>query len=416
MSTSTLSSKPRIAIIGGGPVSLTLANILQNNTIPFTLYEAHSHHRTQGGSLDLHPESGQLAIKEAGLWEPFLRHARPESDVLKLIDLMTGECVWDEGLYVDEQGEKGGIVGGAKQRPEIDRSKLVQILSDNIDHANIRFNAKLDKITPSAPDSHKHDLHFADGTVERAVDLVVGGDGAWSRVRTLLTDVTPQYSGISMLELWCNDVASNAWLSAYNGKGSCFAFGEGVAVGGQMQGDGSLRVYASIRCAEDALETSGIDFSDGAKAREQFLEKYMGGISEDAKRMVRESKDTLMQRVLYELPMDFRWTSQPGATLIGDAAHMMTPFGGAGVNTGMTDSLSLAREIIKAWKGEQGFEDVTRKYEKEMWPRADKSMQKTANGKKEHFSKDGARHMADMLRGFGVKGDPALVAMKEQGV
>lgn len=90
---------PKIAIIGGGPAGLTLANILQKNSIPFSLFEhdASPNERNQGGTLDLHPKAGQAAFREAGLWDVFIQHARPESDVLKVVK-QDGVVLWDGNM------------------------------------------------------------------------------------------------------------------------------------------------------------------------------------------------------------------------------------------------------------------------------------------------------------------------------
>lgn len=123
-----------------------------------------------------------------------------------------------------------------------------------------------------------------------------------------------------------------------------FSFGEGRVVMAQRQGDGSLRVYAALRVAEDFLETCGIDFKDRDIARQQYVDWYFSDIGESLKRVVLECKDDLTPRPLYELPVGFTWPHRSGVTLIGDAAHVMTQFAGFGVNVGMTDALVKRRE------------------------------------------------------------------------
>lgn len=386
-------SQLKIAIIGGGPVSLTLANILQNNDIPFTVFEASTSFRTSGGSLDLHPSTGQLALREAGLWDAFVANARPESDCLKIVNV-DGEILWDENLMEKPSTEEDKFAG----RPEIDRRQLMQILFDNLNKQNISFGKKLSKVTPSSTDS-TYTLEFADGSQQPNFTLVVGGDGAWSKVRNLLTDTKPHYSGISCLELWCTDIHSDPWLLDYVGAGSMFTFSEGRAIIAQRQGDGSLRTYVALQAPqEDFLSTCGIDWTKPDTAREELIEQHFSHVGADLKRTVLSCKDALTPRPLYELPVDFTWTHREGVTLIGDAAHVMTPFAGVGVNVGMTDALVLGKEIVAVQKGERGLDEGLKAYEAEMFVRARKNAEKTAKGKKGHFSKDGAKNMADMMK------------------
>lgn len=67
-------SNSKIAIIGAGPAGLTLARLLQKNSISVTVYEGEldRHSRNQGGSLDLHPKYGQLALREVRTNFPFM--------------------------------------------------------------------------------------------------------------------------------------------------------------------------------------------------------------------------------------------------------------------------------------------------------------------------------------------------------
>lgn len=376
-------------------MSLTLANILQANSIPFTLFESSPEIRCQGGSLDLHPQTGQLALREAGLWTHFLKYARPESDVMKIVTL-EGEVLWDENGVDKQQVKEEEKFDG---RPEIDRTALMQILFENLKPGQVHFGRKLKEVTPNETQTATHDLHFADATKETGFDLVVGGDGTWSRVRNLLSATVPAYSGISAVQLGCNDIKRNPWLINYIGEGSMAALGQDCAVQAQRQGDGSLKTYGSMRVPEDFLASCGIDWTDEDAARNEYVEKYFAHVSPDLKRVMLESADGLTARALYELPVGFRWEHRPGVTLVGDAAHVFTPFAGEGVNVGMTDALVLANEIVKACRGDKSLDQGIKDYEEEMWPRSAKAAAKTAKGKDNHFSANGAKEFADMLKG-----------------
>ncbi|KAJ4287370.1 hypothetical protein N0V90_012769 [Kalmusia sp. IMI 367209] len=377
---------PKIALIGAGPASLTLAAILHRNAIPYTIYEASASLRHQGGTLDLHPQAGQQALREAGLWDEFVKYARPESDCLKLVDLASGEVLWDEnagdGQRESNETTKRQVEESLKGRPEIDREMLMRITFGALPEGSVQWGRKLKEVLPNSANPTQHDLHFADGSKEEGFDLVIGGDGAWSKVRTLLTDIRPQYSGISVVEFWHNDVQTDPWLLEYR------------------QGDGSLRTYACLRAPETFINDCGIEWTDKDTARTQFIERYFSHLSADLQRLLSSSKDNLTPRTLYELPIGFTYPHRAGVTLIGDAAHLMTPFAGVGVNVGMTDALVLAKNIIASRTGEKTLDEAVKAYEEEMWPRARKYMEKTESNKKRHFRADGSREMAGMLREF----------------
>ena len=114
-----------VTIIGAGPSGLLLARLLQNAHVPVAVYEAESgpHARNQGGTLDLHPESGIAALKESGLWDEVMRKARTgDAENMKVMK-MTGEVMLDENE--EKQGGVDGEQGQGEEedegRPEIDR-------------------------------------------------------------------------------------------------------------------------------------------------------------------------------------------------------------------------------------------------------------------------------------------------------
>lgn len=383
----------RIAIIGAGPSGLTLAVLLQRNKIPFTIYELEStpNDRNQGGTLDLHPESGQLALREAGLYEKFKEKARPEGEAMKLV-APDGKILWDENNEtpalrdIELQG-----------RPEIDRLALRNLLLDALEPEHICWGKKLQTIEPGG--NNLYDLHFT-ADVEKGFDLVIGADGAWSKVRQLLTDIKPFYSGISMIDLWALDVEErNPWLSKYVGAGTMFMFDEGRALISQRSGGGIIRSYACVRQAESWTKDCGIDWTKPDDARKALVERYFDTCADELKRVILESIDNLVPRALYMLPVGIQWEPQPGLTVVGDAAHLMTPFAGVGVNVAMRDARELANAIISS--DETGLPAALQHYESAMFERARANAQETWDNMQMSFRAGGGEAMIEMMKSHG---------------
>ncbi|CAD6446890.1 e04008b3-3263-421f-8def-14f1d683e26d-CDS [Sclerotinia trifoliorum] len=387
-------SVPRIAIAGAGPSGLTLARLLQHSGIKCTIFELdlNRNARSQGGLIDLHADMGQRALREAGLIEEFRKHCLPEADSMKLVKA-DGTVVWDE----NEKDEEKDLNRQARDRPEIDRARLRDILLDSVDPDLIQWNSKLIRVEPSKTNPAQFDLHFA-GYVAEGFDLVVGADGAWSKVRPLVSAQLPEYSGVSMIEMRALNVSERKrWLSDYVGKGSLFMFDEGRMFICQRNGYDGVRVYAGVRKPESWIQNSGIKWEDPIEARKQLAEQYFGDVHDDLKRLIFEASDSLLARPLYMLPVGFKWPSRPGVTLLGDAAHLMTPFAGVGVNVAMNDAMLLAHALSKqrdnfAMDMEGSLKQAITEYEEQMFKIAKKNMEKTYQGLVHHFKADGIEH------------------------
>lgn len=105
-----------IAIVGGGPGGLLLARYLQLHNLPCVVYEgeASSANRNQGGTLDLHEETGLQALRETSLLENAQEKMRSgPAEAMKTMD-KTGKVWFDENKDLQPGG-------GSKGRPEIDR-------------------------------------------------------------------------------------------------------------------------------------------------------------------------------------------------------------------------------------------------------------------------------------------------------
>jgi 2-polyprenyl-6-methoxyphenol hydroxylase-like FAD-dependent oxidoreductase len=396
-----MSFSPKIAIIGAGPGGLTLATLLQRNKVPYTIYEleAGPNARNQGGTLDLHRDSGQLALHEAGLTEEFRKRSRPEGEAMKLVS-PDGKVLWNENADdAPSRPEKFA------DRPEIDRLVLRDMLLDSLEPDNICWGEKLQRVEPG--EDGAYDLHFNSG-IEKGFDLVVGADGAWSKVRPLLTDEKPFYSGVSAIELWALDVENRyPWLSEYVGAGNCFMFDEGRALLSQRNGDGSIRSYACVRQSENWADDCGIDWTAPETARKELTEQYFGDCAPELKRIILETRDELIPRVLHMLPIGIKWAARPGVTLLGDAAHLMTVFAGVGVNVAMHDALDLANAIV-AWRNSgadrSGLADALRAYEVAMFERGEANARRTWQRTGMSFSKGGGEKMIEMMKGREKEG------------
>ncbi|KAK6599124.1 tetracycline resistance protein from transposon [Botrytis cinerea] len=344
---------------------------------------------------------GQRAIREAGLMEEFQKHSLPDADSMKLVKA-DGTVAWDENNKNDESDS----IRQARDRPEIDRARLRDILLDSVEPDSIRWNSKIVSVEPNESNPAQFDLHFADQVAE-GFDLVIGADGAWSKVRRLVSAQVPEYSGVSMVELTARNVSEKKqWLSDYVGKGSFFMFDEGRGIICQRNGYDGIRVYAGVRKPESWIKDCGIDWENPIEARKQLTEQYFGDVHDNLKRLLSEATDTLIVRSLYMLPVGFKWESRSGVTLLGDAAHLMTPFAGVGVNVALNDAMLLTHALLKQKDNFEAdlkgsLKQAIEEYEEQMFVIAKKNMEKTYQGLKLHFSADGVDHMVARLQQMG---------------
>jgi 2-polyprenyl-6-methoxyphenol hydroxylase-like FAD-dependent oxidoreductase len=322
-----------IAIVGGGPGGLTLARLLQMNGATVKVYDRdlNKHARVQGATLDLHEESGLLALQKAGLMDAFNANYRPGADALRITD-KNANILWDDEATPREE----------TNRPEIDRGPLRKILLESLQPDTVVWDSNFSSLSS---ESNSWKLHFKNGTSAFA-DIVIGADGANSKIRPYITPIQPFFAGMTAIEgaVYDAEVTSPKVFKLLNG-GKIFAMGDSKSLIVSSKGDGSVAFYPGFNSTESWSKDSGIDFNDKAQVLAWFKREY-NGWNEIWQELFENAEPKFIPRPQYCMPLDQTWEALPNLTMLGDAAHLMPPYAGEGVNMAMLDAVELAECLL----------------------------------------------------------------------
>ncbi|MDS0139719.1 MULTISPECIES: NAD(P)/FAD-dependent oxidoreductase [unclassified Amycolatopsis] len=335
-----------VTIIGAGLGGLVLARVLHRHGIPAEVYEAEASPaaRRQGGMLDIHPWNGQPALDAAGLTDGFRELVLPGRESSRVVDR--------HGTVLLDQPDDG-----TGERPEVQRGELRQLLLDALPPGTVHWGHKV--AGARALGDGRHEVRLADGSAF-TTSLVVGADGAWSKVRPLLSDAVPEYVGVSVVEtfLFDGDVRHPAAAKVV-GAGALYALAPGKGIVAHREGGGTLHTYAQVFKPRDWLAGADAE-AVTARTAEEFA-----GWAPELTALITESDVPPVLRRLHTLPAGHRWDRVPGVTLLGDAAHLMPP-NGEGANLAMLDGAELGRAL--ATHGD--VETALAEYEQAMFARA----------------------------------------------
>lgn len=366
-----------ITIIGAGLGGLTLARVLQLNSIPVTIYEKEpsAESRTQGGQLDIHERDGQIALQRAGLFDQFQSIIHDGGAAAKVLD-KDGNTIVD----IPDDGNHG--------RPEVLRGDLRQILLQSLKPNTIEWDKKLTDI--QSLEHGQHRLSFADGTTV-TTQILVGADGTFSKVRPLVSNATPQYVGTSLIETYLYDV-DNQHPSAANivGQGAMYALAPGKEIQAHREPGNVIHTYIALRQTEAELDQ--IDFNNSNVALKQLAHQF-DQWHNDLLALITESEKGPILRKIHALPVGHQWDRVPGVTILGDAAHVMTP-AGEGANLAMFDGSELAQAIIEH---PNDIETVFAQYEQALFPRSEKAAARADQMLGKHLSDRSPYDFAEVL-------------------
>jgi len=316
-----------ITIIGAGLGGLTLARVLHVHGIAATVYEgdASADARKQGGMLDIHEDNGQLALKAAGLFDEFRAIIHQGGEASRVVD-PHGRILLDEP-------------DGTGHRPEVRRGDLRRILNDSLPEGTIQWGRKV--VDASSLGDGRHTLKFADGS-NVITDALVGADGAWSKIRPLVSDAKPEYVGTSFVETYLFDAdVRHAASATMIGAGAMYALTPGKGIVAHREPGGILHTY--VQLARPQQWFARIDFSDSKLAKARVAAEF-DGWAPALTALITDGATDLVLRTIHTLPSEHRWKRAPGVTLLGDAAHLMSP-SGEGANLAMYDGAELGNAI-----------------------------------------------------------------------
>lgn len=339
-----------IVIVGAGLGGLTLARVLHVHGIASTIYEAEPspQARTQGGQLDIHEADGQYALAAAGLTDEFRAIVHEGAQALRMLDT--------QGTVLLDAPDDGTAT-----RPEVLRGDLRRILLDSLPDGTVQWGRKVAGVRPLG--DGRHELAFTDGSTVTS-GLLVGADGAWSKVRPLLSDAEPAYVGTTFVETYLHDAdARRPAAAAAVGGGAMYALTPGRGITAHREAGGVLHTYVQLN--RPASWVAGIDFSAPDAAARVAAE--FDGWAPELTALITDGETAPVPRMIHTLPDEHRWDRAPGVTLLGDAAHLMPP-SGDGANLAMYDGAELANAIA-AHPGD--VEAALAAYEGALFPRSE---------------------------------------------
>jgi len=436
----------RVCVVGGGIGGAALALALQHRGIQSVVCERDDafESRKQGYGLTMQKYSGGAALRALGLR---LRGVGSDAHVSMASD---GRVLGKYGHSARASAAPGGgerargdgvaaeeAKSDEKRNVHLPRQKLRQSLLDALAPGTVEWGKKFSRYE-HAPGSDDVVVHFEDGT-SMTCGCVVGADGIFSRVRAQkLGDEPLKYLGVIVVLGICRGtthaLCKNKVFQVVDGENRMYAMpftaspdGDGCLPpldGATLSADGAgspgaMMWQLSFPATEDEAKT----YSSNAKALRDEALRRCGSWPDPVGQLLAQTREDCMAGYpAYDRDMTpakvLRGDPTSLVTLIGDAAHPMSPFKGQGANQALLDAVHLARCIARAPKfllpGERRYGTV-RPFANtfDALAEAESSMLKRAKGKV-NKSRDAAKYLhspAALVEGNCVRAHAAANAL-----
>lgn len=397
---------PHVAIIGAGIGGVALAVACLHRRIPFTLYERDSNFdaRSQGYGLTL--QQASKAIEGFGIFS------------LKEGVISTKHVVHTtEGKVIGEWGLRKWVQPNTKTSPKrsnihIARQSLrLALLKQLGGHDAVQWGHQLIDFK-ECEDKSVHLSFQANGEIKSAkADLVVGADGIRSLVRKLLIgeDITP------LRYLDCIVILGICPLRSLESLNSSLLDSATVF----QTANGNERIYIMPYRSDSVMWQ--LSFPMPEKEAKTLSAKGSQALKEEACRrtqwhdpipqiLAATHEDMISGYPVYDRELlESKFLEKGGqVTLIGDAAHPMSPFKGQGANQALLDALALARGIsrgcrsLSQWRKTGMRESVLTEFESEMLERSASKVKDSAKAS-QFLHSEIVLHEGDAPRGRCLK-------------
>jgi salicylate hydroxylase len=405
---------PHVAIIGGGIGGVALAVACLHRGIPFTLYERDKSfdERSQGYGLTL--QQASKAIEGLGL-------ASLEQGVIStrhVVHTTEGKVIgeWGNRKWMQSDENKSS----KRTNIHIARQSLRRALLEQLGgHDAVKWGHQLvgfkesTKSSAQELESEAVDLSFqVDGKIKNVkADILVGADGIRSSVRKLLIseETTPlRYLGCIVILGICPLADLNGLEHSLLDSATVFQTANGhERIYMMPYASDSVMWQLSFPMPEEEAKALSAQGAEALKAEACRRCQWHDPIPQilAATLDVQVSGYPVYDRVLLKPEWLAKGTQ---VTLLGDAAHPMSPFKGQGANQALLDALALARKIstecrpLSLWRESGIRKSVLTEYELEMLERSASKVTDSADAA-QFLHSDTVLHEGNEPRGLCLK-------------